>query len=304
VQAVDLRELVEEMLHLLQVSISKKAVLQFHFATGLPAVEADATQLRQIIMNLIVNASEAIGDRSGVIAVITGAVYCDASYLRDVMGAPNLQPGLYVSLEVSDSGCGIDRAALPRIFDPFYSTKFTGRGLGLAAVVGILRSHKAGIKVYTEPGKGSCFKLLFPPSTSSAQPLAPAASSTVGWKGTGTVLLADDEETVRALGRRMLEKLGFRVIDAQDGKEALAAFAEHRDEIRCVILDLTMPHLDGEACFREMRRLSPDVRVLLSSGYNEQEVISRFVGKGLAGFVQKPYTLSDLLSKLRDVLER
>jgi PAS domain S-box-containing protein len=303
VQAVDLRELVEEMLHLLQLSISKKAVLKLNFASGLPAVEADATQLRQIIMNLIVNASDAIGDRSGVISVTTGAVHCDAAYLRDVMGAANLQPGLYVALEVSDTGCGIERAALPRIFDPFYSTKFTGRGLGLAAVVGILRSHKGGIKVYTEPGKGSCFKVLLPPSNAVAQALQPSAVATRAWTGTGTILLADDEETVRALGRRMLEKVGFKVIDVTDGREALTAFEAHKDEIRCVILDLTMPHVDGEACFREMRRMSPDVRVILSSGYNEQEVVSRFVGKGLAGFVQKPYTLNELLTKLREVLE-
>jgi CheY-like chemotaxis protein len=303
VQPIDVTELVEEMLHLLQVSISKKAVLQLHLVEGLPAVDADATQLRQILMNLVVNASEAIGDRSGVIAVTTGAVQADANYLLDVMGAPDVSPGMYVTLEVSDTGCGIDRDALARIFDPFYTSKFTGRGLGLSAVLGILRGHKGGIKVYSEAGKGSAFKVLLPPSASPARQLGAPPPTPRNWTGSGTILLADDEDTVRALGRRMLEKLGFTVIDVADGREAIETFASRHEEICCVILDLTMPHVDGEACFRELRTLQPDVKVLLSSGYNEQEVISRFVGRGVAGFIQKPYTVGDLVARLRACLE-
>jgi PAS domain S-box-containing protein len=301
VQALDLRQLVEEMGHLLSVSISKHAVLKYNFADNLPAIEADATQMRQVVMNLITNASEAIGERSGVISVSTGAMTCDEAYLREAWSGSELKPGLYTCLEVSDSGSGMDAATLKRIFDPFYTTKFTGRGLGLAAVLGIVRGHRGAIKVYSEPGKGSTFRLLFPAVDEPARGLdAPAGPGS--WKGRGKVLLVDDEETVRSVGRSILQRAGLTVVLAEDGEQALEAF-EREQDIACVVMDLTMPRMDGEACFRELRRLKPGVQVVLSSGYNEQDVISRFTGKGLAGFVQKPYKASELLARVRRALE-
>jgi PAS domain S-box-containing protein len=303
VQPVDLAELVQEMGHLLSVSISKKVVLNYHFSPDLPTVEADATQMRQVVMNLIVNASEAIGERSGVISVTTELAHCDADYLKGSYCAEDLQPGDFVSLEIADSGHGMDRATLDRIFDPFFTTKFTGRGLGLAAVLGIVRGHHGAIHVYSEPGRGTTFKLLFPASSAAISNAAGRSTQAAPWQGKGQILVVDDEESVRTLGRRMLERSGFSVITAADGREALDRFGPLRDDIALVLLDLTMPHLDGEACFHALRQMKADVKVVLSSGYNEQDVVNLFSGKGLAGFIQKPYTTDELLAKVREILD-
>ena len=302
VQPVDLAELVREMGHLLAVSISKKATLQYHFADNLPAVEADATQLRQVVMNLIVNASEAIGDGTGVISVNAGSFHCDANYLRGCYCGPGTQPGDFVFLEVSDTGHGMDRGTIEKIFDPFFTTKFTGRGLGLAAVLGIVRGHRGAIRVYSEPGRGTAFKLLFPASADQAQRPDRSQPEPPAWRGEGLILLVDDEEAVRKVGRRMLERAGFTVITATDGRDAVDQFERNQDRVRLVVLDLTMPKLDGEACFRALRQRQPEVKVILTSGFNEQEAINVFAGKGLAGFLQKPFTSQELLAKIREIL--
>ena len=280
----------------LEVSISKKAVLRLHQFRPLPTVEADATQLRQVIMNLVINASEAIGERSGVIAITTGCMECDRNYLTDVWLDENLHEGLYVSLERADTGCGMSKETMSKIFDPFFTTKFTGRGLGMAAVLGIIRGHKGAIKVYSEPGKGTSFKVPLPASSRPEELLHPDGRNDQ-WLGRGVVLLVDDEESIRALGGDMLRALGYEVVMAEDGRHALEVFRA-REDIVFVILDLTMPHLDGEQAFRELRRLKPDLKVVMSSAYHEQEVSRKFLGKGLAGFIRKPYNLS----ALRDVL--
>lgn len=297
VENIDLNTLLEEMLHMLEVSISKKAVLRINKYQPLPPVEADATQMRQIIMNLVINASEAIGDKSGVIAITTGCMDCDRNYLKDVWLDENLADGRYVYLEISDSGCGMDRETLSKLFDPFFTTKFTGRGLGMAAVLGIVRGHRGAIKVYSEPAKGTTFKVLLPASN---RPVEILNSTFHGgaWHGSGTVLLVDDEETVRSIGAEMLKELGFTPITAEDGREAVKIFMSMND-ICCVILDLNMPQMDGEQCFRELRQIKPDVKVIMSSGYNEQDVTQKFIGKGLAGFIQKPYRLSTLEEAIR-----
>ncbi len=297
VEVLDLNRLLEEMLHMLEVSISKKAVLRFNLHQSLPSIEADATQMRQIIMNLVINASEAIGDRSGVIAITTGSMECDRNYLKDVWLDENISEGLYVYLEIADTGCGMDKETLSKLFDPFFTTKFTGRGLGMAAVLGIVRGHKGAIKVYSEPGKGATFKILLPASGHSSEQRAGETGKDV-WQGSGTVLLVDDEESVREIGSEMLKELGFTTITANDGREAVEAFRQNPD-ISFVILDLTMPHMDGVQCFRELQQLKSDVKVIMSSGYNEQEVTQKFVGKGLAGFIQKPYKFSALKEAIK-----
>jgi len=299
VESIDLNRLLEEMLQMLEVSISKKAVLRMNLTRPLPTVEADATQIRQIIMNLVINASEAIGEKSGVIAISTGCMDCDRSYLKDVWLDENLCGGLYVYLEIADSGCGMNRETREKIFDPFFTTKFTGRGLGMAAVLGIVRGHKGAIKVSSEPGSGTSFKVLLPASGKPAE-LFDGGPHHEEWNGAGTVLLVDDEETIRGVGTEMLKELGFSVITAGDGREAIAVFRQ-TPGIAFVILDLTMPHMDGEQCFRELRQLKPDIKVIMSSGYNEQEVTQKFAGKGPDAFVQKPYRLSMLMEAIRKI---
>jgi PAS domain S-box-containing protein len=296
---VGLRELVEEMAHLLKTAISKKAILTLNLERGLPPIEADPSQIRQIVMNLIINASEAIGDRSGVITVSVGATRCDEECLRRTELRDDLPPGRYVHLEVTDTGHGMDAETRSRIFEPFFSTKFTGRGLGLAAVLGIVRVHKGAIKVYSEPGKGTTFKVLFPALEDAGEGARTADSTALSdWRGKGTILLVDDEESLITLGARMLEDLGFSVLTAADGLQAVDLYRKRGKEIDLVLMDLTMPHMDGVEAFGELRRLNPDVLVALASGYAEDDVSSRFEGKRPAGIIQKPYTLANLRETL------
>jgi two-component system cell cycle sensor histidine kinase/response regulator CckA len=298
----DLSEIVQEMVHMLQVSVSKKATLRYRFARGLPAVEADATQLRQVVMNLITNASDALGETSGVIEVSIGLMECDRAYLSESYLDDKLQEGRYVYIEVSDTGSGMDAETRSRLFDPFFTTKSTGRGLGLAAVLGIVRGHKGAIKVHSEPGKGTTIRILLPAvEQMPAVPSQIADQSTIPPSG-GTILLVDDDQAVLDVTSSMLDRLGFTVLTASDGQEGLEIFREMGLEIDCVILDLTMPRLSGEEVFRKMRSIRSDVRVVLSSGYTEQDVTQRFAGKGLTGFIQKPYTFAKLQEILRHVL--
>lgn len=303
VRPINLSELVEEMSHLLEVSISKRAVLKYHFAENLPLVEVDATQIRQVVMNLIMNASDAIGDKSGVITVSTGAIEADKDYLSETYLDDDLPEGCYVYVEVSDTGCGMDEETKSRIFDPFFTTKFTGRGLGLAAVLGIVRGHRGALKIYSQVGRGTTMKVLFPCSDETqSSSLQQGKDHADDWKASGKVLVVDDDETVLVVAKRMLENHGFEVLTAGDGTKGVELFQAYKDEIVLVLLDMTMPHMDGDEAFREMRRIRGDARVILSSGYNEQDATNRFAGKGLAGFIQKPYRTNQLLAKVRETL--
>lgn len=304
IKRLDLKKLIEEMMHMLKTSVSKKAVLKFEFPADVPPIEADAAQIRQIILNLVINASEAIAEKSGVIFIRTGAQECDSDYLKDTYLETDLPEGTYSYIEVSDTGDGMDKVTLTKIFDPFFTTKFTGRGLGLAAVLGIVRGHRAAVKVYSEPRKGTTFKVLFPSNMGPiSEPGASPLEADERLQGK-LVLLVDDEETVRSVGKSMLARLGCKAVTAEDGCIALEIFKKDPQSFDCVILDLTMPHMDGEECFRELRRVRKDITVVLSSGYNEQDLLDRFAGKGLAGFIQKPYKTTDLRSKLLDALAR
>jgi PAS domain S-box-containing protein len=299
IEPVDLGALVDEMRHILESSISKKVALRLEPAADLPPVHGDATQLRQVVMNLIINAGEAIGDRPGTIRLTTGTVACKRSLLRKLAPADDLAEGTYVFLQVVDDGCGMDAATAARIFEPFFTTKFTGRGLGLAAALGILRGHKGAVSVESAPGKGTTFRLLLPASDRGAAApgiLPPRRAAT--WRGRGLVLLADDEEAVRHVCGRMLDRLGFEAIVATDGEEALAIFRERHADLRAVLLDLNMPRLDGEQALAQMRSLDPHPPILLSSGYTAEQVAERFAGKGMSGFIQKPYQIDALRTAL------
>jgi len=302
VESVNLSRLVEEIVHLLKTVVAKNAVLKLSLTQDLPTVEVDTSQVRQVVMNLVTNASDAIEDKSGVITITTGVMEADHEYLSETYLDDDLPAGFYTYLEVSDTGCGMDRETRACLFDPFFTTKFTGRGLGMAAVLGIVRGHRGAIKVYSEPGHGTTVKVLFP----CGKPPAGGETEKPVFVGPAPkqafILVVDDEETVRAVSKMMLEHAGHRVVTAGDGREGLRRFREHADEIDMVLLDMTMPHLNGEECYRELRRVRPDVRVLLTSGYNEQEALARFAGKGLAGFVQKPFSMAELFGAVDRVL--
>jgi PAS domain S-box-containing protein len=302
VKRLDLNALVDETAQLLKVSISKKAVLRFEFASDAPAVVGDPTQLRQVIMNLVINASEAIGDTSGYITLRTGLLRADAAYLQSTLLAHDPAPGDYVFIEVTDTGKGMSPDVQARIFEPFFTTKFTGRGLGLAAVLGIVRGHRGALKVSSDAGRGTTFHVLLPCAEGHADPTPAPAPGSAQWRGEGTVLIIDDEEAVRVSTARMLEFSGYRTLLAEDGFDGVEKFRSSPDPIALVLLDLTMPHMDGSEAFREITALQPNARVLLMSGYNEHDAIARFTGEGLAGFIQKPFTLHTLREHLREAL--
>ena len=305
VEAINLNHAVDEITHILEVSISKKTSMKFHYSDDLPLIEADATQVRQIIMNLVTNASDALGKTGGFISITTGTMNCDESYLSSTYVDEIPPPGQYVYLEVADTGCGMSRETISRMFEPFFTTKFTGRGLGLSAVLGIVKGHGGTINIYSEPGAGTSIKVLFPALTESqVQSSDKTEISQAAWTGYGTILLVDDEETILSVGEQMLKHMGFDVLTAYDGEQAVNIYKEFSDSITLVILDFIMPRLDGEETLRELRRIKEDVLVVMCSGYNAREINRRFEGKPPAGFLHKPYIFSELKSVLQQLINR
>jgi len=306
VAPVDLSESVNEMVNLLKSSISKKANLTTDLAQDLPAIEADAAQIQQIIMNLMTNASEAIGENShGAITVTTKVQECSRDYL-DTSCLDQKQPaGTYVSLEVIDNGCGMDKETRVKLFDPFFTTKFTGRGLGMSAVLGIVRGHKGAIMIESETGIGTIFRVLFPAmgiSIAKSQPNSDSTSST-SWSGSGTVLIVDDDAGVRRFTRKTVEGMGFDTLVASNGRDGVEIFRKHAGKITCVLLDLTMPRMDGDLAFLAMQEIRNEVPVILLSGFNESELSRRFGDFGLAGFISKPFKIEKLKRVIQDVLD-
>jgi len=302
IKPVNLSELVDSMGKLIHVSLAKNVVLKLRLNQQLPAIDADVAQMQQIVLNLITNASEAIEENNGVISITTGVMLADADYLNGCISAGPLEPGRFVFLEVSDTGCGMDAETQKKIFDPFFTTKFTGRGLGMSAMLGIVKGHRGGLRIYSEPGEGTTIKITFPISHEEVASRNLPEAVTSQWKGSGTALVIDDEETVREIASAMLKERGFSVVTANDGVEGVEMFRQYKEQITIVLLDMTMPRMNGEQCFSELRRISPDVRVLLSSGYNEQDATDHFAGKGLAGFIQKPYSANFLTEKIQSIL--
>jgi signal transduction histidine kinase/CheY-like chemotaxis protein len=299
---LDLNQVVREMIHLLGTAISKKVRISLDLAPGLPALNADPAQLQQVIMNLVINASEAMGERTGVITVATRAEQLDPSAIAHSYPGQPMGPGLHVGLEVSDNGSGIAPEVLGKIFAPFFTTKLTGRGLGLAALHGIVREHRGIVQVASELGRGSTFKVLFPAVQGEAVlPVAPAPPLPFPVRGSdgGTVLVVDDEEEMRSVMVKAMGRAGLRTLQARDGIEALNLFQEHRDLIRLILMDLTMPNMDGVEACRELRRKDAGVPVVLCSGFSETEALHRFDGLGLAGFLQKPFALGTLVELAR-----
>ena len=305
VEPVDLGALAAGLVPLLEVSLARKAGLRLDLAPALPAVLADATQLRQIVMNLVLNAADAVADRPGRIVLTTGLLPADPALLQAGVTGATLPPGDYVFLEVRDNGCGMAPEVIAKIFDPFYTTKFAGRGLGLAAVLGIVRGHHGALHVMSEPGRGTTFRLLLPPATpgSTAAPPTNFSPAGEGWRHAGQVLVIEDEDSVRAVAARMLATFGLTPRTAADGSAGLAMFRANPAGYALVLLDLLMPGLSGEATLAALRATRPDVRVLLMSGYNEGDLLRRLASPaGRLAFLPKPFNRSSLEEKLRGLL--
>lgn len=307
VRPMNLSTLAQEMGHLLDASISKKAKLRYLCDSDLPLIQGDAAQIQQVLINLITNASDSLGDNEGTISISTKTIYAGHDYLSSTFLNDDLKEGYYVCLEVSDNGCGMDAETQSRIFDPFFSTKFAGRGLGLSATLGIVRGHRGAVKVYSEPERGTTFKVLFPVErnavlTERVDVDIQHERDLAQWRSSGLILIADDEEVAREVARESFESHGFNVLLAENGKEAVEKFRDNVDKIRAVLLDLTMPVMSGEEAFREIQSIRNDIPVVLSSGYTEQDAVDRFQGRTPAGFVQKPYVLTELVEKLRAIL--
>ena len=308
VQDLDLSRLVEENAHILKAAISKNVALSPRLEPRMPPIQADAGQIQQVVMNLLTNASEAMGERGGTVTLTTGAQVCNARCLSRSRLEEKPEPGLFAWLAVSDTGCGMDDRTKARLFDPFFTTKFKGRGLGMSAVLGIVRGHGGAIIVESEPALGTTIVVMFPatvaPCRSSCDaPSFPAVAARRAQQApAGTILVVDDEEQVRSLCVAMLRRAGYQTAAAADGEEALAVFRGRPDEFACVLLDLTMPRLDGIATYEAMRSIREDVKVILCTGYDEQAV-EGFGRRGLAGFIQKPYDIQQLEDELARVLD-
>ena len=301
-EALEVSQIVVGTTRLLESIVSKKAAVTLDLAPELPHVEADASQVRQVLINLANNASDALGDHSGEIAIRTGLVWAEAGELPSLQSGHMVPAGFYVYLEVADTGSGMDAETLSKIFDPFFTTKFTGRGLGLPAVMGIVRAHRGSIRVMSIVGQGTAVRVFFPVREDrEPQAVEAPASDTIAWQNTGTVLVVDDEESIRHLASTVLEGAGLTVFLASDGNEALSVFREHAADIHAVLLDLTMPGMDGAEVFQHINQLRPEVRVVLCSGYNENEVSERLGEQRPAAFLRKPYHPRELLNLLGTV---
>ncbi len=309
-QLVNLSTLVKEMMPLLSAVISKKAQVELDCAPNLPLIQADPTQIHQVLMNLVVNASEALGDNPGRILIRTGLSELTEDQIKKFYFIEQVPPGEYVCLEVSDTGCGMSPEVMSKIFDPFFTTKFFGRGLGLASVLGIVRSHGGTIKVYSEVGKGSSFKVYFPVFRKVGEVREEVKRTEkdeskilAQWQGSGTILLADDEPEVIEVAGDTLKEHGFYVVYARNGKEALERFKEDPDKFVGAVLDLTMPEMDGYEVFNEISKIKPDMPVIICSGFSEYDISKRFSEKKPAGFIQKPYNPLELIKSLKNALE-
>ena len=293
---VDVSNLVRGLGDLLKVSVSKSVRLEFNLASDLPLIEVDAAQIQQVLMNLVTNASEAVADKPGVVTISTSVRECDASYLAETRTGNKPRPGRYVILEVSDTGCGMDDTVRAKLFDPFFTTKFVGRGLGMSAVLGIVQGHGGAIMVSSKPKKGTVISVVLPalkepePAPVS-EPIQFKSPAQAGQPLSGTVLVVDDEPQVRSLMELLLKRMGLQVLNAADGPQAIELFREHANEITFVLMDLTMPGMDGRAALVEIRKIRPDIKIVLTSGYESDDIIGRYRAHGFDAFIQKPCDL-------------
>lgn len=303
----NLQELVQEMAKMLRATTSPNVLIKSNFSTDLPVIKADASQLRQVIMNLIINATEAIGDEQGEIDISIYRSKIDpAQVQKDHLGKP-IAAGEYVCLEVTDNGCGMDEEVRNRIFEPFFTTKFTGRGLGMSSVLGIIAAHNGAIQLESSPGQGSCFKIYLPVQVNAVAETDLTESAPLPlWQGHGTVLLAEDEDALRLIVKSMLKRLGFAVLEAVDGLEALKLYHEHAAAVTMVLTDIGMPVMDGYQLIAELKRLNPELPIVVSSGFGDTVISERVDNNELSGLISKPYRfdqLKDVLKSVQDAMK-
>jgi PAS domain S-box-containing protein len=299
---LDLNRLVEGIASLLAVSVTKKVQLKYEFDRSLPSISGDAAQIKQVVMNLIANAAEAIGDKPGRILVRTYLIPVNQALLAECFPPDGIIAGTYVCLEIADSGVGMNEATRTRVFDPFYTTKSERCGLGLAAVFGIIRGHQGAIAVQSQPGEGSVFRCLFPVGSGSVERSDVASVDATIPRGHGTILVVEDQKLVQNAARGMLEKGGYEVLTADDGADAIPIFEQHHDRISLVLLDMAMPRMGGRNVFPLLRRMQPDIRVLFTSGQIQDEVLTWLEEDRRAGFLPKPYRPATLLTKIAELL--
>jgi signal transduction histidine kinase len=302
---LDFNEVARETGRLLESSIGKHTKLVFDLAENLPPLKADASQLRQVVMNLVINASEALEDKPGTVTVRLSLFAADRAFLDACQIGAAMGAGNYLALEVSDTGHGIPREMMPRIFDPFFTTKFAGRGLGLAAVSGIIRKQQGALLVVSTPGEGASFRVLLPPIAVQA-PLpsaAPAVAGVLAWRGSGRALLVDDDPALRLAAGAALRFLGFEVHTANDGAEGIEKATAPDADYRVVLLDLMMPNVDGHAAFQAIRAFHPDLPILLMSGYSDRQVAPLTDKGGPVAFMQKPFSVSSLAAELESLMQ-
>lgn len=302
-EPIDLSSLVMEMTSLLGASMPRKVSLEYDLPPGLPKVHGDATQVRQVVMNLVINAAEAMGDHPGTVQMRAGRFTATREHLAGMYPGGDAEPGEFVYLDVIDNGAGMDHNTLTRIFEPFFSTKFTGRGLGLAAVLGIVRTHKGALSVRSAPGSGTTFRMILPVSVVAAPEDEARSAARTEAAVAGAVLVVDDEPAVRAVAQGMLKRLGIESLAASSGEEALCAFEREHDRLSLVLMDMTMPGLRGDAVAAQMRATGTDVPIVLMSDYTESEALASVDGGTADGFLQKPFTFAELQGALQSALE-
>ncbi len=304
---VDINAMINEMVSILRVSISKKTDFGITLSDKLPVIEADPSQIRQVIMNLVINASEALNGEEGRVRLSTGCGFFVREDLVTRWVSEVVSEGDYVWIKVSDTGCGMDSETLAHLFDPFFTTKFTGRGLGLSAVLGIVRGHEGVIKVSSRPGEGSEFTVLLPVKGKNGELFQQEEAAPAELNSGGIVMVVDDEKEVRDVASGMLELCGFRTVKSHDGADALEKLIHIRDDGGespvFILLDLTMQHMDGPETFKKIRDIFPETRIILMSGYSEYDISRRFAEDGIAGFLQKPFGLEELRRKISEIMK-
>jgi CheY-like chemotaxis protein len=301
-ERTDLSKTVQGMLGLLKVSVARHATIVTDLDENLPAVNASPAQLGQIVMNLVVNASDAIRDREGIIRVATRCVTVDHN--TDVGTSDCLSPGMYVELEVSDTGIGMSPETKSRVFDPFFTTKSPGRGLGLAVVQGIVRSLNGAIRITSELANGSTFEVLLPCAAAGgtdAETVAHIHEASAPLRE-ATVLVVEDEDPLRMAVTRMLDKAGFRVLQVDNGSEAIEHLRGNAGEIDVILLDMTIPGAFSREVLAEAVQVRPKIRTILMSAYGEETARAVLSGAQIDGFVRKPFQFENLVRTLRRVL--